>query len=89
MNGLKNLEEILEILMKQEEMVSLMEELQEEKERAEADWMDLMANQKKLEAENHSLKEQLKGSLQLNEQQLSQNRRLQEQIDRLKNLSSR
>lgn len=69
MNELKNLEEILYILMKQEEMVALMEEIQEEKET--------------VETENLRLKEQLEESMRLNDQLELQNLRLQRQINEL------
>lgn len=69
MNELKNLEEILDILMKQEEMVALMEEIQEEKET--------------IETENLRLKEQLQESMRLNDQLELQNIRLQRQINEL------
>lgn len=69
MNELKNLEEILDILMKQEEMVTLMEEIQEEKET--------------VETENLRLKKQLEESMRLNDQLELQNLRLQRQINEL------
>ena len=103
MNGLENLEEILEILTKQEDLLSLMEQLQEEKETVEGENADLRLQIGEMESGNrklseeisrfkmeiHSLREQLEESMQLNEQLLSQNGRLQKQIEELKNLNSR
>ncbi len=74
MNGSQNLQELLEIMKKQEDMIALMETLQGENEKLTR---ELEESQKKLKQKTKRLKE----SVALNEKLNSENRQLLQQIE--------
>ena len=74
MNGSQNLQELLEIMKKQEDMIALMEALQGENEKLTR---ELEESQKKLKQKTKRLKE----SVALNEKLNSENRQLLQQIE--------
>ena len=74
MNGSQDLQELLEIMKKQEDMIALMETLQGENEKLTR---ELEESQKKLKQKTKRLKE----SVALNEKLNSENRRLLQQIE--------
>ena len=74
MNGSQDLQELLEIMKKQEDMIALMETLQGENEKLTR---ELEESQKKLKQKTKRLKE----SVALNEKLNSENRQLLQQIE--------
>ena len=74
MNGSQDLQELLEIMKKQEDMIALMETLQGENEKLTR---ELEESQKKLKQKTKRLKE----SVALNERLNSENRQLLQQIE--------
>ena len=74
MNGSQDLQELLEIMKKQEDMIALMETLQDENEKLTR---ELEESQKKLKQKTKRLKE----SVALNEKLNSENRQLLQQIE--------
>ena len=74
MNDSRNLQELLEIMKKQEDMLALMETLQDENEKLNRELEDC---NRRLKQKSKKLKE----SLALNEKLNSENRRLLQQIE--------
>ena len=74
MNGSQDLQELLEIMKKQEDMIALMETLQGENEKLTR---ELEESQKKMKQKTKRLKE----SVALNEKLNSENRQLLQQIE--------
>ena len=80
MSDLKNLQELLELLKKQEEMIGLMEKLQSENEKLDR---ELKECRTQLAQKTKKLKE----TQSLNETLNSENRRLIQQIERWRDLN--